>query len=193
MLDERQKGAVFLELEKLCDGMILDDVQFCTRKYKIYEEKSCEIENLFEKNEKHNYRDSDYEDGNEIDKEYDSEEDKEEYNKIDEDDDDLDVNELRSEKIGNIEDSEGGDKGNYKYVRQLIQEKKIILKYVSTKQMMADALTKPMGINIFRNFKEFIGIVKIQELLNQEGAKEHVGKPYNSSILESNSSSLKNK
>lgn len=46
----------------------------------------------------------------------------------------------------------------YHYVRELIENEHITLTYVSTKEMIADGLTKPLRPDLFRGFVEMLGL-----------------------------------
>lgn len=48
----------------------------------------------------------------------------------------------------------------YHFVRDYIERKVFELRYINTKEQLADALTKAIDINAFRNFTKRINIVE---------------------------------
>ena len=50
----------------------------------------------------------------------------------------------------------------YHFIRNCIEENKVMLKYVRTDDQLADLFTKPLGITKFLEFRKKIGIVKVK-------------------------------
>ena len=50
----------------------------------------------------------------------------------------------------------------YHFIRNCVEENKVMLKYVRTDDQLADLFTKPLGITKFLEFREKIGLVKVK-------------------------------
>ena len=52
----------------------------------------------------------------------------------------------------------------YHYIRDLIKQGDISLQYRSTKEMIADGFTKPLGLIAFKEFVTSLGLTTVAEL-----------------------------
>ena len=50
----------------------------------------------------------------------------------------------------------------YHFIRNCVEENKVMLKYVRTDDQLADLFTKPLGITKFMEFREKIGLAKVK-------------------------------
>ena len=53
-------------------------------------------------------------------------------------------------------------KVRYHFIRNCVEEKKVMLKYVITEDQLADLFTKPLGITKFLEFRKKISLVKVK-------------------------------
>lgn len=49
----------------------------------------------------------------------------------------------------------------YHYIREEVQEKKVVLEYVSTKEQIADIFTKPLPRDTFEYLRSKLGVVPL--------------------------------
>lgn len=50
----------------------------------------------------------------------------------------------------------------FHYIRDCVEKKKIIVEQISTKDQLADTLTKPLGRILFQEQREKIGVVSLK-------------------------------
>lgn len=57
----------------------------------------------------------------------------------------------------------------YHWIREQVEKKSVILRHVSTKNMFADLLTKPLHPGPLKEFRTIIGLDLVEGLLKQGG------------------------
>ena len=56
---------------------------------------------------------------------------------------------------------------SYHFIQNLVEEKKVILRYVRTNDQLANLFTKSLGVSKFIDFRQKIGLVIVKQGSNQ--------------------------